>query len=144
MTHKIDKLWYVVGFLAVAALMLWLSQYAQRASGSAPIGLNSTIADYSSVLVGPSLNGITVLIHSSQNCAARVITTNTNRIVLRFSSSTPSNGVATATPTVSDKSFNVLQAASTTVAYDGGIYGCSGISAYGFDATNTVYFMELR
>ena len=86
MTHKIDKLWYVVGFLAVAALMLWLSQYAQRAAGSAPIGLNSTIADYSSVLVGPSLNGITVLIHSSQNCAARVITTNTNRIVLRFSS----------------------------------------------------------
>ena len=141
-TRTEKALWYVAGFLAAIALALWLGPMIQKSYGSAPSGLSTTITDFNVVSVGPGVNG-TVLTHTSANCTSRIISTGANAIMMKFSSSTVSNGVATASPKVSGN-FGHLQLASTTVAYDGGIYGCGGIAAYGFDASSTIYYTELK
>ena len=144
MANKLEKtLLYAVSLAVIFLLAIWLWSLSPKAFSSAPSGLPATITDFKEVSVGPSLGGETILTHTSPNCVSRIISTGVNAVMLRFSSSTVSNGVATSVPKVSGN-FGHLQLASTTVAYDGGIYGCGGISAFGFTSTTSVYFTELK
>jgi hypothetical protein len=51
------------------------------------------------------------------------------------------NDYAGQTPT---GAFGHLQAASTTVVYDSGLYGCGAVKIYGFDANSVITVTETR
>ena len=105
---------------------------------SAPSGLNATVATTSPLTIGPtdalnvSLFGATTT--TNNGCAARIITTTATPIMLEFTISAST----TASGTVGH-----LQGASTTVAYDGGQYGCGLWTAYAF-ATTTITVTETK
>lgn len=103
------------------------------AYGSAPSGLQATVATSSpaGIVVGTTAQTV----FATSTCSARVITTVAKPIMITFSSfneATPS-GV-----------FGHYQAASTTVAYDSGVYGCGALKVYGFDASTTITVTETR
>ena|SRR3990167_10549597 len=105
--------------------------------GSAPNGNASVIAVTSFVDVGPTGN---IVLRDPSVCSSRVVTTVAKAIMLNFSTST---SVATSTGRLSATKGH-LQSASTTVAYDSGIYGCDYLAAYGFDSTTTITVSEFR
>jgi hypothetical protein len=109
-------------FLALIAFFSF--NFIHSAKASAPAGLGATIA--SSTLETVSTTATIVAATSTIDCAARIITTSGNSaVMLTF---TQQNGD---TPTGSN---GVWQAASTTVAYDSGLYGCNAISAYSYSS----------
>jgi hypothetical protein len=122
-----------------AMLAVLVFQETKIASASAPSGLPATVATSSTIVVGPNLVGtgiLPVLFKADGTCDARVISTVGQPILLSFavlSSTTPENAGG-----------GVLQAASTTVSYDGGIYGCGLVSAYGFGASTTIDLIETQ
>ena len=122
-----------VGFIALAVLLMYTT--SQKALGSAPIGLATSFSTTTPVLVGP--NWAQIFYNSSvPNCSSRVITTSLYPIRLAFG--TTASSTATSTINISS-SIGILQPASTTVAYDGGIYGCGFIGVQGLDVgTSTV------
>lgn len=136
-TNKEKLLWYVAGFLATLALVLFISQHARKAVGSAPSGLPATVASSTSmtvenILTLPRVGS--VIAATSTACSSRIVTTKAQPIVLVFSQNqnrAPSNLIGH------------LQVASTTIAYDGGIYGCGQIRAVAYDATSTISVTEL-
>jgi hypothetical protein len=89
------------------------------AHASAPSGLPATVATSSNPTIGTS----GVVLFATSTCAARIITTVASPIMLTFSD------YAGQTPTAL---VGHLQAASTTVVYDSGQYGCGLFKAYGF------------
>ena len=127
MTHTIDRaMWYVAAFLAAIALILWASQM-EKAQGGAPSGLYSTISTTSQVTVGGTSRTIMA---TSTNCASRIISTKASAIMLAF---TDDNiGGASGVPFTPSAVIGHLQAASSTVVYDGALYGCNAIKAYGY------------
>lgn len=100
---------------------------------SAPSGLPANVATTSALTIGVA-TGSTVAMATSTNCAARIITTAQEAITVTFSDY--AGDVPTGT-------FGHLQNASTTVAYDGGIYGCNAIKIFGF-GTQLVTVTETR
>ncbi len=64
-------------------------------------------------------------IEATSSCAARIITTYASPIMLTFDAT--SGQLPTGV-------FGFLQPASTTVAYDAGLYGCGLVTAYSFTA----------
>lgn len=124
MTHTIDRaMWYVAAFLAAIALILWASQM-EKAQGGAPSGLYSTISTTSQVTASSSAR---VIMATSTNCASRIITTKASAIMLAFTDD--NQGGVPFNPTAA---LGHLQAASTTVVYDGALYGCNAIKAFGY------------
>lgn len=90
-----------------------------KASAEAPSGLPATVATSSSPTVGTTAS----LIFATSTCAARTITTVASPVMLTFSDN--QGRVPTAIS-------GHLQAASTTVTYDSGQFGCDAVRAYGF------------
>ena len=112
--------------LAVLAIIYLFGTQTPHSLASAPSGLNATIATSSSY----SLTTTASVLFATSTCAARIITTQASPIMLTFSD------YAGQTPTAL---LGHLQAASTTVAYDSGLYGCGLVKAYSFTtATTTV------
>lgn len=109
----------VTGTLAVVFLVLVVTYFSSNnnALGSAPTGLSATIATSTNPTVGTT--ALTVFATSS--CAARIITTVASPIMITFSDAF--------TPTAT---YGHLQAASTTVVYDSGQYGCGSVKVYSF------------
>lgn len=118
----------VIAFAFMAVYLIGAS--ATRVGASAPSGLEGTVA--SSSLLSVSNTAITLIATSS--CAARIVTTTASPIMLTFSDY---NGQ---TPT---GLFGHLQAASTTVVYDSGQWGCGLVKAYAFSA-GTITFTSVR
>ncbi len=114
-----------------------------QAKASAPSGLSSTLATSSTVLVGPSVFSVasstSQLFVSSTSCSSRVISTYGKDITLWFS-----NSPISSTTLNSSLATGVLQLASTTVAYDSGVYGCGYVSAYGYVSSTTLTIQEYR
>lgn len=101
--------------------------------GSAPAGLHATLATTSSITVGIANNQ--TLFTSNNQCTNRVVSTVAKAIMLNFGLV----GNATSSGVVGH-----LQAASTTTAYDSGLFGCGAVTAYGFDASTTITISEFR
>ena len=124
--------------VAILLFSFFLFQETNKAYASAPSGLNATVATTSPLTIGPTdalnvtLFGATTT--TNNGCAARIISTTATPIMLEFTISAST----TASGTVGH-----LQGASTTVAYDGGQYGCGLWTAYAF-ATTTITVTETK
>lgn len=108
------------------------------AEGAAPIGLWATAATSSVVQVGPGNNTYiagTSTRETNYSCSARVITTAAQPIMLSFSS---------ISSTTLSQTSGIYQPASTTVAYDGGIYGCGYSTVRGLSGSTTISILETR
>lgn len=117
MTLTNSTLYGIVAVLILAVVYLMGSQVPQ-VYASAPAGLPARIATSSSPVLAATT--ATVIIATS-SCSARMITTKASPILLTFSD------LAGLAPTAT---YGHLQAASTTVVYDSGQYGCGLVKAY--------------
>ena len=118
-----------LGVLVLAGVLLF--KPIDTALGGAFTGQAAFLQTATTTTVGPSAARITVFPASSDNsCKSRIITTNYAGIWLTFgdttgfSSTTITNGVGH------------WQAASTTVAYDGEIFGCGRVTGYAIASTS--------
>ena len=112
------SLYIVIGVLAVIVLV-WIFKSPVPLTG-APPGLESTLATSTKFAVVQGT--VLTLVSTSTTCSSRVITAGTNPISLTFSNMQ------------GDRLTGFVghwQAASTTVSYDGGIYGCGLIRVRG-------------
>ena len=82
-------------------------------------------------LVQVNLTAATIF-ETRPNCASRLINTGSTTLMISFGSTTP---------TVEQGS---LQAASTSVIYDGGLFGCEQWRAIGLNQTGTIFVTEFR
>lgn len=85
-------------------------------------GIVPKVATSSTIQVGPQ-NVVTV-VPANTACVSRTISTLSQTIMLSFSS--------TLVPSASQ---GLLQATSTTVAYDNGAYGCGAVTAFATAST---------
>lgn len=108
----------VTGTFLLVAILLSVNVFT--AHGSAPSGLRAIVATTSNPTVTSTAG---LVFATSTQCSARVITTYASPIMVTFSD------VQGKVPT---GTFGHLQAASTTVAYDSGIYGCETVRIYSF------------
>lgn len=99
--------------------------------GSATSGLSATIATTSNPTVGTSPASPVV---ATSTCTSRIISTLASPIMIGFSD------VQGFVPTAL---IGHPQAASTTVAYDSGLYGCGAVRIYSF-AASTITVSETR
>jgi len=124
LTNRLISLATILGLIILSALFI-----TQKSYGSSPSGLPSTIASStSSFAVGTSQG----LLFATSTCAARIVSTREAGVMLTF------NEPVGQVPTAITGHF---QAASTTVAYDSGQFGCGAvraISATGAATTITV------
>lgn len=138
------KKFSAVAFAGIVLLAYLMFTGFKPAYGSAPSGLQANHASTTAILVGPSkvfdpatttLSVWPILFPAQINCASRVVTTKgDSAIMLSFG--------ALSSSTLSGSAGH-WQGASTTVAYDGGIYGCGLLSALGYSST-TVTTSEFR
>lgn len=114
---------------SIALAAFWLGD-TQNPLGSAPGGSQTRPAS-SSVLTMPQANS--VFITASTTCIARAITTGGAGIMLKFGQNNDSGSGGF------DLTSNVghFQAASTTVMYDAGEYGCGRWSGVGISGSAT-------
>lgn len=122
----------LAGVIALAITVLFALSYmsSQKANASAPSGLPATVATSSPIAV----TNTQLLVFATSTCAARIIGTGVNGIMITF---TDAQGfVPTATQ-------GFWQAASTTVAYDSGQYGCGAVRIYS-SVAQTLWVSESR
>lgn len=128
----------VVGIVAIVFMAYSLFVNTHIAFASAPSGLNATVSTTSPLTIGPTVSinvplfGATTTVNNG--CAARIITTVATPIMLEFT---------IAASTTASGTVGHLQAASTTVAYDGGIYGCGLWTVFAF-GTTTITVTETK
>lgn len=131
MTHTIQKsLLYIAGTafaLAVAYLLAGSPFYVGATEATV---IPARIATTSQAAVTSTASTII----ATSSCSSRIISTVASPIMLTF---TDNQG---AIPT---GVFGHIQAASTTVVYDAGLYGCGAVKAYSFTAA-TITVAETR
>jgi hypothetical protein len=113
----------MVGIGVILALLAYVLGIRENVSvAGAPSGLTATVASTSQIIL--AANGVSTLF-STSSCAARVIATGNSAIMLTFDERVGTNpsGIVGA-----------WQAASTTAAYDGGLFGCGTMKVYSFGA----------
>lgn len=122
----------IFGTLALFGVALFLSTLlsSNNAIASAPSGLPATVATSSAL----SITTASLSIFATSTCSARVITTGSSAILITFTD------VQGAVPTAT---LGHWQAASTTIAYDSGLYGCGTLRAFSQSA-QTIYVSESR
>ena len=106
--------------LGLTVFVLNLSTGLFNAQASAPSGLPATIATTSSQILTAATAELVV---ATSSCSSRVITTSGSAVMMTFSAN---QGL------IPSGFFGHLQAASTTVAYDSGLYGCNALTMYSF------------
>lgn len=123
---------FLITSILCTAIALFAFSYSQVAVGSAPSGLSAFVASSTvrNLTTSPSL----LMATSSSNCSARIITTASSTVFLTFSDRY--------TQPVSSSNGHI-QLASTTVAYDSGIYGCDAINVISL-GIQTVTVTETR
>lgn len=139
----------ILSFLVTVLLfisMFWIADRAMQRrvvtqtstprAGSAQNGTIALVATSSTITVGPG--NATRIFYDTPFCDARVISTVGQPIMLTFSA-TSSTSTLVPSATVGHE-----QLASTTVAYDSGLYGCGAFSAYGYGASSTITVSESR
>ena len=120
MIHTKD-LKIIAAVIAVGLLCsLVVLNEAKIASASAPSGLPATVYSAGTTSVGTT---DVQLAATTTMCAARIVSTQGSNVMLGFSAL---NGSTTSAI------YGIEQLASTTVAYDSGLYGCGQLSAYSF------------
>lgn len=108
-----------LALLVASAVLVFSFSYFGRADAAGGF-LPATMASSSAVTVGTSPS-TPVFATSSPNCSARIIGTASSSIMVTF---TDKNGDV---PNIA-KGF--WQGASTTVAYDSGLFGCGAVKVF--------------
>ena len=116
------SLLYGIMTAIVLAIIFLVGASSQRVDASAFPGGQATVAS-SSIYAATAATASSLIATSS--CSARIITTGASAVMLTFSDY---SGQA---PT---GSFGHWQAASTTVAYDSGQYGCGLVKGFSYTA----------
>lgn len=130
MKNVITQNWlFIAGAILAAILMFAYVSFPAKANVITQ-GIIPQVATSSLMQVGPS-SAVTLFTKAS-NCTARIISTGANPIMLSFSS--------VLTPAAQVGHY---QAASTTVAYENGVYGCGQMSAYGYAASTSITVTQL-
>lgn len=122
--------------LILASLLFLLSSVltgTKNAGASAPSGLFATIATSSQLTVGTTAG--LAFATSTAGCSSRIVSTTGKAVMMTLSQYKGETPSAT---------IGFLQGASTTVAYDAGLYGCGRMDIYGFDSNTTVNVAEFR
>lgn len=109
--------------------LLFAGSYAQLAGASAPSGLQATVATSSY----QGVSGTQAVLFATSSCSARIVSTASTSIMLTFRD----QDIPTAF-------YGHFQAASTTVAYDSGQYGCAGWRVFGFAPAGGITISESR
>ena len=123
-----------MGALIITFAMAVVMFSSMQAQASAPSGLAATVASSSVKALANVTAEIVMATSTNPNCAARIVTTQAgNGVMMTFSDQFGEVPSATR---------GVFQTGSTTVAYDGAIYGCRAIKAFG--GTQTLYIMETQ
>lgn len=126
-------------FVAMLATIISIVSFGPMFAGAtAPAGLNAQVSTSTQVTVGPQANtampfGTLGAGESRWQCAARVISTGQQAIMISF---------ASISSTTLSTTNGFWQPASTTVAYDGGIYGCDYMTIRGLTASSSINVME--
>lgn len=118
----------IAALLVVIIALLFASKNTSPALASAPTGLPATIATTSALAVTSTQTRI----FATSSCSARIISTGVNGIMLTFSDK--QGNLPTATT-------GFWQAASTTIAYDSGQFGCGAVRVYS-SVDQTIYVSE--
>ena len=126
----------IIALAVFASLAIWAGT-SKNAYGSAPSGLATSQEVATTTTVGPQQN--ITLFAALQGCNSRVIGTVSQPIMILFAD--PTNGDLSSTTLSGSKGF--WQSASTTVAYDSGIYGCGRVIGYAY-ASTTVTRAEFK
>lgn len=127
---------------ALALAVVLLLQPFNNVNGAAFTGQNAQLQFATSSVVGPQDADKTIFNDSGSNgCKSRVVSTwGGSAIMINFGDPAADRVNNISSTTVSG-SIGHWQAASTTVAYDGAIYGCGRWSAYAY-ATQTLTVSE--
>jgi hypothetical protein len=115
--------------LLTAFLLIWNTQ---RVQGNGFIGVTVNVASSTSQII-PARTA-RVLFATSTPCTTRIITSRASPLMLTFSN------YNNASPT---GVFGHYQAASTTVAYEAGVYGCGLVKVYA-DVADTITVTETQ
>src|SRR3990167_4345966 len=107
----------ILGGVLLASLLYLAGSSIPTTLGSAPPGLS---AGTSTTYRTSASSTAGFIMNFNNSCSSRTISTASTSIMLAFGSSTPS------------ASFGHWQGASTTVAYDSGLYGLGHWRVYGF------------
>lgn len=132
MTQTLQKIVLYTVVIGMIAVVLYSLYQVNQAHATDATTIPATIATSSLMVVGPqSANTL----FATSTCTSRVITTYANPVMLTFSEN--QGNVPTAV-------YGHLQSASTTVAYDAGLYGCGKMKAYGYTASTSITVTEAR
>lgn len=125
--RRISNLWYIAVIVLLLALIALYANSLQtpQAKASANPGMRTLVATTSN----PAVSATAALVFASSTCTARIITTYASPIMITFSDSAGVGGGPTGT-------FGHLQAASTSILYDAGQYGCDAVRIYSFASQN--------
>ena len=128
---KTEITFYILGIGAVLAFAYLLATLTPSVGASAPSGLPANIA----TTTNPTVGTTAALVFATSSCASRSITTSANPIMITFSDYLGQTPTAT---------FGHLQAASTTVVYDSGQWGCGAVKIYGYTGNQVLTVTESR
>ena len=134
MTLK-QSLPYILAFAVILAAAYFVGVFTSRVDAAAPGGVPATQLVATTTTVGPQQK-ITVF-SMNNTCAARIVRTQGVGIFLVFAD--PTNGDLASTTLNTTAGF--FQSASTTVAYDAGLYGCGRMVGYA-EASTTITVSE--
>lgn len=109
--------------LVTVLCILFINQ-VQLVGASAPPGIPAFVATTSQMTVNTTASRV---LATTTACSSRIISTVASPITISFSDR---NGF------VPSGLVGHVQAASTTVAYDSGLYGCDAMRIYSFSATD--------
>lgn len=129
---------HILYFGVIAALLGtgYLLVHTNDAVGESFTGTATTVSSATTTTVGPD-TVVTLFARNSQ-CNSRIVTTNEDAIHISFQDVTGFGSTTLST------NAGHYQAASTTVAYDSGIYGCGHMTALGLTASGTVTITETK
>lgn len=116
-----DKLFLGVVVLLLISCAFLFGRKKEVTIGSAPSGIPATVATTSSITMAALQVLPLVGTTTGSGCSSRIVTTQAGYLELTFSDYAGQSPSAT---------FGVYQGASTTVAYDSGLYGCGLLKAY--------------
>lgn len=134
-TYTLSLTIIAIGVMALVAVLLFKPLY--QANGSAFTGQATFLQIATTTAVGPQ-DGEDTIFASNETCKARVVTTQgTSAIMLSFGDKI--NGDFSSTTLTG--TIGHLQLASTTVAYDSGIYGCGRWTVFAW-ASSTLTVSE--
>lgn len=137
----IYSLYALAASIIFLAVVVSLKPFAS-VLGAAPLGQSAYLQTATTSAVGPQDSNDTIFAASSDNsCKARVVsTTGLSAIMLNFGEPGADRAGNISSTTVSG-SVGHWQAASTTVVYDSGLYGCGQWSAFSY-ASQTITISE--